>query len=58
MEEDIQNPDMHGCVYQFDVEWPVDLANGIQGHVALISLVHNQSIYLLPVRISAYVYLC
>jgi hypothetical protein len=54
MEEDRQNPNMNNHAYMFDMEWPVDLVNGIQGCVALISLAHNQSIYLIPVGIFIY----
>lgn len=32
-----------------DMEWPVDLVNGIQGRVALISLTFGKDIFLLPV---------
>jgi len=40
MEEDIQHSKRSNHIYEFDIEWPVDLVNGIQGRVALISLVH------------------
>jgi len=58
MEDDLQNNGTSNRVYQLDLEWSVDIANGIQGRVALISLVHNQFIYLIPVSRSAYAFLC
>lgn len=32
-----------------DMEWPVDLANGIQGQVALVSMTYQKCVYLIQV---------
>ena len=45
MEEDLQNPEPGNHTYQLDLEWSIDLVNSIQGHIGLISLVHNQSVF-------------
>jgi hypothetical protein len=46
--EDLQT--ISGDAYvAMDMEWPVDLQNGIQGRVSLIQLAFHQQIYLMPV---------
>jgi len=36
-----------------DMEWPVNIANGIQGHVTVISLTFGNDIFILPVSLTS-----
>lgn len=38
----------------FDMEWSVNRANGIHGRVALLQLIYENSIYLIPVCFISY----
>lgn len=53
--DEVQALQDHQLIYlAMDMEWSVDLVNGIHGRVALISIAYKQSIYLIPVRFVAY----